>query len=285
MTEVLEKPATKKKAVSKRKKTTAPRKPVTKKKTPVKKPTKPKTTRKKRPSKAQQEKQDKQIIENVAGQTLIVDESLEADLGTPAQPQEQLEIIRAHAQQAVKLLRWIEKAEDLTKERKADYDSLVRKDIPEKMLAIQLDSFTLNDGSQISVKDIMSGSLPKAPARKKEAIEYLKELGAEGLLKPSINIQLTNGEETTAKRAISACKRISSNKKKRDALVKAGISLDDIEALKVIGQRAEIDHTVHHSTLASFGREVVSNGVEFEPKKLGLFGGKIAKINLSKEDV
>lgn len=283
MTEVLEKPATKKKPVAKRKKTAAPKKPITKKRTVVKKPTKPKTTRKRRPSKAQEKKHDKDVIKNAVGQTNVVDDALIDDLGAPVQTEDQLNIIREKSSLAVKILKWTEKAEDLLKERKAEYNELVKTEIPEKMLAIGLNSFSLKDGTEIKINDFMSGSLPKNPEKRKEAIEYLFDLEAGGLLKPSIKIQLAVGEEDVAKAALKTCRSLTRNKKKKQALLDAGVSEIEIEALKVIANRAEINHDVHHSTLAAFGREFVSNGKELDTRKLGLFGGKVAKINLPED--
>ena len=181
------------------------------------------------------------------------------ELGAPVQTEDQLKAITQDAKLAAKLLRWIGKAEDLLKERKKDYEKIVKKDLPEKMLAIQMESFSLGDGTQIKINDFMSGSLPKSEPKRSDAIKYLFELNAEGLLKPSVKIQLAVGEEDIAKRALKACKNICSNKKKRDALIKAGISMEDIEALKIFNQRGVVNHDVHHSTLAAKDRDWETN--------------------------
>ena len=261
--------ATKKKTVAK-----------TGRKAPAK-PTKRRTKAQKASDDAK--KNDEALIDKVSGGVAVVSDDLIDDLSGDGASEDQLTIIRSKSEEAAELMRRMNNGEKLMKSLKETYNELVTVDIPKRMLAADMDLFQLTDGTQVKINEIVTGSLPKNAEKRADAIKYLDELEASALLRPTINLPLAVGEEPVAKAAINACKKITGNKKRRDALKAVGISDEEIEALKLINDRASISYDVHHQTLCAFARSLLQNAKDIDCKRLGLYDGKVAKITLSKD--
>jgi hypothetical protein len=166
-----------------------------------------------------------------------------------------LSSLRALAEEVRDLERTKEDLENETKVINARLTELTQKLLPEAMASLGMDNFSLSDGSKISVKDFVSGTVNKAPD-KDAALVWISENGGESLIKTEVKMNFGKGEDNRAKNAIGL-------------LVEQGY---DVES----------DKTVHPQTLASFAREKLAAGDDIPLADLGLFAGRHAKIALGK---
>jgi hypothetical protein len=207
---------------------------------------------------------------------------LEDLLGKQQATPDQLTNIREQSEKAVTLARRMANGEDLLKTLKKEYQRLVSDVIPNAMKSAQLNSFELVDGSYISIKNLIKGSIPKNPEKRKKALDYLKKIKGAWLLKGQISIPLMKGENVKAKRAINAFLKISKTKKNMKILTELGMKEEQLTLLKDLLCRVNIEDTVHHQSLCAFARELAENGEDVDFEKLGLFAGPIANIDWDK---
>lgn len=146
--------------------------------------------------------------------------------------------------------------ENETKVVNARLTELTQKLLPEAMASLGMDSFSLSDGSKVSVKDFVSGTLNKAPD-KESALFWIEANGGESLIKTEVKMAFGKGEDNRAKNAIGL--------------------------LTEQGYDVESDKTVHPQTLAAFAREKMAAGDDIPLEALGLFAGRHAKIQLGKK--
>jgi len=90
--------------------------------------------------------------------------------------------------------------EDDVKRAKKEYIQLSQIDLPEAMQEVGMQSFTLSDGSSISVKDQMRASLPKK--NKAEVANWLKEHGAGSLIKDTVVVEFQKGDNSRAEELV-----------------------------------------------------------------------------------
>lgn len=124
--------------------------------------------------------------------------------------------------------------------------------VPSLMAEIQSDHFAFR-GYDIKIEDLVSGSLPKEPAAREKAIEWLEAHDAGGLLKIEVSVAFGKG---AAKEAYSLAKELENEKKLAPSLLQS----------------------VHPQTLMAWARQQIQDGNEIDPEVLGLYVGKIAKI-------
>ncbi len=129
--------------------------------------------------------------------------------------------------------------------------------IPDAMAEVGLDEFKLPDGSKVSVADFVSGSLPKDPERRANAIRWLEAHDASGLIKTEISLNFSRSQHNVA--------------------------LDVFEGLKKQQLEPVLESSVHAQTLQAFAREAIKNGNEIDTEVLGLFVGRAAKVKLAKK--
>jgi hypothetical protein len=265
----------------------------TKPKTPRKTSAKPKTkVRKPKVSKAVGRKKkvvvnketDQDVIEKVSSKNKTVSAALEEALGGQTKSEDKLEKVRSKAEHTVKLQRWIDKAEALLKERKKDLNEMVTKVLPVDMVSINLEGFKLSDGTEILVEKKVKGSLPKDDQKRNDAVQYLYELEADGILKPEINVLLVKGQDKQAKKTLAKIEKVLAVKKKRKALLDTGLfDEEDVDMIEFISRSALVSQNCAWQTLCALGREFNEQGEDIDFKRLGLWSGDIAKINLSEE--
>lgn len=145
--------------------------------------------------------------------------------------------------------------------------------LPDLMLSVNMKSFKLEDGTEITVKDVVSGSIPSESSIEKEkdeqkkadmerrraaAIQWLRKHKAESLIKNEVSVQFGKGEDSLAKKVITALKK-----------------------MKIQGVRC--DQTVNHQTLNAFLRDRISAGVNIPSEPFSLFTGKKAEFKAPKE--
>jgi hypothetical protein len=168
-----------------------------------------------------------------------------------AQAAPNLADIKATASKLVGLQALRDGLEEQIKSISAELHTLKHDTLPTMMASAGLASIKLDDGATIKIDDFCSGSLPKEPEKRQQAIDWLVANGAEGIIKANVTVAFGRSEINVAK-ATQAM-------------------------LKDEGLDAELVESVHPQTYAAFGRERIRNG-EAIPDILGLFVGRVAKV-------
>jgi hypothetical protein len=166
----------------------------------------------------------------------------------------QLAEIRQLGSEAAEILRGINELEEVLAVMKRDLNGLLADRIPAAMAAIGMESFKLEDGTKIDVKEFMNGSLPKEPDRRAKALEWVTSVGGEDLIKHSFAIALGKGDTKSAEKV-------------KAALTKLKVGFDEKE-------------DIHPQTFQAFIRGLLKDGVNVPLEDLNLFIGKAAKVTL-----
>ena len=140
--------------------------------------------------------------------------------------------------------------EEELKSSKKQMLELTDQDLPAAMEEINMESFTLSDGSEVKVVPTYGGTI-RADDRP-QAHQWLRDNGYGDIVKNTISANFGMGEDNLAKDFYQS------------ALDK-GFQVDKKEA-------------VHPMTLKSFVKEMTENGSEFPSDLFGAFIGKKAKI-------
>jgi|TARA_R110002074_G_scaffold27626_5_gene79886 hypothetical protein len=114
-----------------------------------------------------------------------------------------LDAISKLAQGAANLEREIAETEDFLKAHKAALHKITDEQLPEALEEINLQKFTLKDGSEISVKPIYAASIPKD--RREEAFAWLRDHHFGDLVKNNVSVTFGRGEDEIAKDFVSLC--------------------------------------------------------------------------------
>lgn len=163
-----------------------------------------------------------------------------------------LEQITTTAQRAVDLKAQIDDLDKTLGELKREYSDMTQNTLPSQMASAGLSKFSLEDGTEIKVDDFVSGSIPKDPERKKAALDWLLDNGAEDIIKTDVGMQF--GKSEFDKAQIVAAE------------------------LKAQGLPVTIETGVHPMTLQAFARERIRGGEALDLTALGLYVGRVAKI-------
>lgn len=166
----------------------------------------------------------------------------------------QLSQVSDLAEQLSHLDEEIERAEEMLKAKKAVFNELATKKIPEAMSAVGLKQFTLLDGSVINVKPYYMAKIDDE--NREQCHEWLDEHHFGDLIKHQIGVSLGRSEHDVAREVT-------------DALEKMGVSYTDKEA-------------VHWQTLTSWIREQVEGGNEIPLDLFKANIGQVAKIKRPK---
>ena len=140
--------------------------------------------------------------------------------------------------------------EEELKSSKTQLLELTDQDLPAAMEEINMESFTLSDGSEVKIMPTYGGTI-RADDRP-QAHQWLRDNGYGDIVKNTISANFGMGEDNLAKDFYQS------------ALDK-GFQVDKKEA-------------VHPMTLKSFVKEMTENGSEFPSDLFGAFIGKKAKI-------
>jgi len=92
----------------------------------------------------------------------------------------------------------IAKTEQLLKDQKQKLRKITEEQIPEVLTQLGMASFTMVDGSQITVKKFYSASVPKG--REAECFAYLREKGLDDIIKNQVSVGFGRGEDELAER-------------------------------------------------------------------------------------
>ena len=176
------------------------------------------------------------------------DEEVPVETGT-------LQNIARLGKQQVALEQSIINIEDMLKAKKSELQKLRTVTLPDAMAAARMLNFTLEDGSEIEVKDFVSGGVPKDPIKRDAAFKELEQAGGIGLIKNDINVSFTRNQHNEA--------------------------VSVAEGLKESGYVVSLKPTVHVQSLYAFVRDKLRNGEKCDYTKLGIYVGRITKLKVA----
>lgn len=130
-------------------------------------------------------------------------------------------------------------------------------DLPEEMAALGLETFKLDTGFKIEIKEVVAGSLPKDPVERQRAFDLIRQYEADGLIKNEMSLLFERGQDNEAKSLLQ----------------------DLIEE----GYNVSLTENIHPQTLAAFVRERLSKGEDVNYKALGVYVAKQAKVGKAKK--
>jgi len=107
-----------------------------------------------------------------------------------------LDAVARLAKDAAEIEQSIVSLEEKLKTKKAALHQITDEQLPEALEEMNLQKFTLTDGSEISVKPIYSASIPKD--RREEAYGWLRENGFGDLVKNNVTVTFGRGEDDRA---------------------------------------------------------------------------------------
>lgn len=145
----------------------------------------------------------------------------------------------------------VEEIEEQLKAAKKELNDIAEKRIPELMERADMESVTTASGKKVVVAETLRASIPKA--RRGEAYRWLDESGNGSIIKRKVQAQFAKNEEAEAQALL--------------------------ERLREVFPLAEIEESVHASTLKAFVKERLENGEEVDADLFGVFVQKRAKIS------
>jgi hypothetical protein len=176
-----------------------------------------------------------------------------------------LEQISQDAEEANQLQEMMDALEEEIAELKLRYRHLTEKRLPFAMSELGLSKFELKSGAKISIKDSVSGSIQRAPDFQ-FAKQFLLDHDGGDLLKTEVKTEFGRGSHNEA----------------------LALAAD----LREKGYDVAANETVHVSTYAAFGRELLKDyqhklekgeAAEMPPfEELGMFYARKAEIKLPK---
>ncbi len=176
-----------------------------------------------------------------------------------------LDQISQDAEEANQLQEMMDDLQSQIDELKVRYRHLTERRLPYAMQELGLSKFELKNGAKISIKDSVSGSIQRAPDFQ-FAKQFLLDHDAADLLKTEVSTSFGRGEHNRA--------------------------MDLAADLREKGFDVTANETVHSSTYAAFGRELLKDYqsklekgeyAEMPPfEELGLFYSKKAEIKVAK---
>ena len=90
------------------------------------------------------------------------------------------------------------KAEESVKSLKKSRDRYVHEYIPAKMAEMNLDKVEV-EGNKVSLQTFVSGTMPKDPIAKKNALDHLREIGAGDFIKNDVSVSFGITQDNVAK--------------------------------------------------------------------------------------
>jgi len=169
-------------------------------------------------------------------------------------------LLKARQDQAKKL-------ENELKELNSEIHRMESSDIPEMMQELGVNSFELDDGCKVTIRNIIKASLPSAtsiarerdPAKRalminrfREGVAYLERNGAGAIVKNQLTADLGKDSGDIARKAQ--------------------------EMLRTIGIPSRADQTVNPNSLSSWCKERIEGGNEIDHDLFGIFSGQKAHI-------
>lgn len=174
------------------------------------------------------------------------------------------------AEKQIQLENSIVELEEQLKQAKKDLRRVSEQDLPELMQSLNIKEFKLNDGTKVTVKEIVSGSVPsqshidkakgdareEIKIRQQRCFDYMRTNKADTLIKNVVEVQFQTGDD----------------KKFRD-FVKDMRQNDHLFITKT---------SVHPQSLNAWLKEQISDGKNIPFEDFKVFTGNRAKIERSK---
>lgn len=121
--------------------------------------------------------------------------------------------------------------------------------VPNMMAELEINSFELDNGYKVSIKDSYFVSIPEDNMY--ACFEWLRQSGLDGIIKTVVAANFGKGEDQEAQKVL-------------DLLTEAGIV-------------ADVKSTIHPQTLKAFVKERITKGLDFD---LELFGASVVKTTV-----
>jgi hypothetical protein len=163
---------------------------------------------------------------------------------------EDIKGVSALAKKAKELQAEVDELDAVVKERRNQLKKLTEETIPEALTELGMQSFIMEDGSRVEVKPFYSASIPAA--RKAEAFQWLRDHKMDDLIKNTVSVRFSRGED-------ELCSRL-------------------IHLLGEQGYPAEQAEKIEPMSLKGWVREQVERGAELPTDLFGVFIGKKATI-------
>ena len=179
----------------------------------------------------------------------------EEDVDSALPTSDQLQTLAALAEKQLQAEAEIKRIKEELAEKKKELFVLSSEQIPslmEQCGVSGITSFTLGDGSRITIKRVVKASIPKA--RRQEAFAWLRGNDGAAIVKNTVSVSFGKGEDDKAAR------------------------LEKLLRESASGYNVEHDETVHAQTLAAFVRERLERGEDVPTDLLGVFEYKETKI-------
>jgi len=148
----------------------------------------------------------------------------------------------------------IDELESTVKERKEALKNLLEVRIPEACQEIGLLGFSLDDGSEVEIKQFYSASI--TAEKEAEAHAWLRDHGYDDIIKNIVSVQFGRNEDAKAGETLQLLRR-------------EGLLPDQVAK-------------VHPQTLKGWVREMVEQGVHFPMDTFGVYTGFKATIKSKK---
>lgn len=158
--------------------------------------------------------------------------------------------IAALGRRAKELEKQVEEQEAMLKSIKEQFRKLTEESIPEALTELGMKGFTMDDGSQITVKPFYGASIPEA--RRAEAYQWLRDHGFDDIIKNTVSVRFGRGEDELCARLL-------------DLLGAQGFPADQAEKIEP-------------ATLKAWAKEQVERGNAIPADLFGLFIGQKAVI-------
>ena len=152
-----------------------------------------------------------------------------------------LQQISTLASKQLEIIYEIERAEEALKKLEENLRRVQEIDLPNAMAEAGMKSFTLNNGSKITIKDDVAVSIPKD--QKYAAYQWLRDNGFGDVIKHNVVVEFGKEDDEAALRLMQYCEKQ--------------------------GKHAEDQQAVHSQTLKALVKEQLAKGVEIP---LDLFG-------------
>jgi len=176
--------------------------------------------------------------------------------GGAATPPDALARLQTSVDELLEMEKIVEQMEEDLKAAKATLQSLRTGRIPDLMNEIGM-PFLVRNGKSVELTDFVSGSLPKDPERRAQAIKWLENKGAGGLMRTEVSVEFGRNQHN-------------------EALSIAG-------ELRDKGLAPTVASTIAPMTLQKFARDKLKAGEEIDFEILGLYTGKVVKVKDSKK--
>lgn len=161
----------------------------------------------------------------------------------------QLKDLVAAAKYQQELENDIEFAEKKLKEKKELHRKQSQEIVPNMMAELEINSFELDNGYKVSIKDSYFASIPEANLY--TCFEWLRRNNLDGIIKTAVAANFGKGEDQEAQKVL-------------DLLTEAGVV-------------ADVKSTIHPQTLKSFIKERIVKGLDID---LDLFGATVVKTTV-----